>query len=235
MHRKQWSNSSRTQGLMPRSLPTDQENRLRILDASITVCRKQGVKATVSAIARQLHMSPANVYRFFPSKFALHDAVLERVLENSLKAASTNARRPVSAAARLTDHVLGQNRFMLDRMSDDRNLFDLMVVGSKQHWPAAETHRDELQLVARDLIQQGIKAHEFPQQDSALAADCFCASTVILHHPPTVQGAASWMRSVAPDDLISFAIRALRQAECSKTQGAPHLVRARQNASGQDA
>ncbi|MCA1494373.1 hypothetical protein I6F11_26110 [Ensifer sp. NBAIM29] len=38
-------------------------------------------------------------------------------------------------------------------------------------------------MVARDLIQQGIKAHEFPQQDSALAADCFRAATMILHHP----------------------------------------------------
>jgi AcrR family transcriptional regulator len=48
----------------------------RILDTAEEVLRRYGpAKATVIDVARALGVSHGNVYRFFPSKVALRDAV----------------------------------------------------------------------------------------------------------------------------------------------------------------
>lgn len=203
--------------LMPRNLQADPESRRRICDVSLAMCRRHGTKTTVAAVAQRLRMSPANIYRFYPSKFALYDAVLEHVLEKSLKAAVANAERPVSASERLKDHVLGERQFMLDGMSSERELFGLMLLGIEQSWPAVENHKAQLRLIVLGLIQQGIEACEFAPQDCEFAADCFCASTAMLSHPAKVKGKTALERQITPKNLISFLIRALRHAECPKS------------------
>ena len=53
----------------------------QILDASEDVLRRYGPdKATVVDVARELGVSHGSVYRHFPSKAALRDAVVERWL-----------------------------------------------------------------------------------------------------------------------------------------------------------
>src|SRR6516225_1502935 len=55
--------------------------RERILDAAEALFRRMGYsKTTVADIAGALSMSGANVYRFFPSKGAINDALCRRML-----------------------------------------------------------------------------------------------------------------------------------------------------------
>ena len=56
--------------------------RCRILATAERFFREIGYqKTTVSDIAKTLRMSPANVYRFFESKKAINEAVVERVTQ----------------------------------------------------------------------------------------------------------------------------------------------------------
>src|SRR5271156_4614112 len=60
---------------------TREETRARILDQSHALFRQFGYsKTTVADIARELEMSPANIYKFFPSKKALTEAAADRNL-----------------------------------------------------------------------------------------------------------------------------------------------------------
>src|SRR6516225_3894793 len=52
----------------------------RIVDTAIRLFKRYGMKMTVADIARELRMSPANVYKFFPSKKAVIEAIGERRL-----------------------------------------------------------------------------------------------------------------------------------------------------------
>ena len=61
--------------------PARQENVTRILDCAERLFRHYGYgKTNVADIARELGMSPANIYRFFASKVEIHQAVCGRML-----------------------------------------------------------------------------------------------------------------------------------------------------------
>ena len=68
--------------------PEAVDTATRVLDVADRLFRHYGwEKTTVADIARELGMSPANVYRFFPSKAAINEAIAERML--SERVAST--------------------------------------------------------------------------------------------------------------------------------------------------
>ena len=74
-----------------------------ILDAAEEVLRRYRRKATVVDVARALKVSHASVYRHFPSKAALRDAVTERWLARISAALEaivtlTNLRRTACTA-----------------------------------------------------------------------------------------------------------------------------------------
>ena len=57
------------------------DTRDRILDVAERLLRQIGYqKTTVGDIAKELRMSPANVYRFFESKKAIHQAVAQGLM-----------------------------------------------------------------------------------------------------------------------------------------------------------
>ena len=58
-------------------------------------------KTNVADIARDLGMSPANIYRFFASKTEIHQAICGRMLAGSYQQAFEISQLPISAADRL--------------------------------------------------------------------------------------------------------------------------------------
>ena len=77
------------------------ETRARIVETADTLFRRLGfAKTAVADIAAELGMSPANVYRFFPSKTAIVQAICQRCLSQVEEAAWAIARSKVPAAER---------------------------------------------------------------------------------------------------------------------------------------
>src|ERR1700733_6385039 len=59
----------------------ESDTRERILEVAERLFREIGYqKTTVADIAKMLRMSPANVYRFFDSKKAIHEGVARRMM-----------------------------------------------------------------------------------------------------------------------------------------------------------
>ena len=74
--------------------------RQRIVQAAIRLHREIGFKkTTVADIARGASMSPANVYRFFPSKQAIEEAVVADLFEHVSAAATLAARERLRSGA----------------------------------------------------------------------------------------------------------------------------------------
>jgi AcrR family transcriptional regulator len=88
-----------------RTKPDD--TRARIVETAEVLFRRLGfAKTAVADIAAELQMSPANVYRFFPSKTAIVQAICQRCLSQVEEAAWTIARSKVPAAQRIERLIL---------------------------------------------------------------------------------------------------------------------------------
>src|SRR5207237_7146542 len=72
-------------------------------------------KTTVADIAKELRMSPANVYRFFDSKKAIHEGVARTLMGGVEEVAQEIATRPGPAAARLRELMTTNNRMNSER------------------------------------------------------------------------------------------------------------------------
>src|SRR5947209_20417893 len=72
---------------------TEPDTRERILVVAERLFRQMGYqKTTVGDIAKELRMSPANVYRFFDSKKSIHEGVARTLMGE----VETEARRCVA-------------------------------------------------------------------------------------------------------------------------------------------
>lgn len=187
------------------------ENSERILDAAERLFRHYGyTKTNVADIAKELGMSPANIYRFFASKAEIHQALARRMLAASYDLAVASIRAGETAADGLRLYALGQHRMTLETMLHENKVHEMVVIAIAQQWQVIEEHLERIRVLVADLIEQGIKAGEFRQQNVEIASDCFMQATVALCHPQIIADCLAEGRPAKPEDLVEFAIRALR-------------------------
>jgi AcrR family transcriptional regulator len=191
---------------------TRQENVTRILDAAERLFRHYGyAKTTVADIARDLGMSPANVYRFFASKVEIHQAICGRMLAASYQMAYEACHLPVSASDRLRGFVEGQYQMTVDTMLDQEKVHEMVVVAIERDWHVIEKHVDSIHALIADVIRDGIASGEFAEQDADVASRCFGAATISLCHPQMVAQCLAKTNRATVDELVEFTIRALKK------------------------
>lgn len=191
---------------------TRQENVARILDAAERLFRHYGyAKTTVADIARDLGMSPANVYRFFASKVEIHQAICGRMLAASYQMAYDACHLPISASDRLRRFVEGQYQMTVDTMLDQEKVHEMVVVAIERDWHVIEKHVDSIHALIADVIREGMASGEFVEQDADVASRCFGAATMSLCHPQMVAQCLAKTNRATVDELIEFTIRALKK------------------------
>src|SRR3954453_22633701 len=105
------------------------DTRERILEVAERLFREIGYqKTTVGDIAKVLRMSPANVYRFFDSKKAIHEGVARGGMGEVEDAAHAIATRPGLAAERLRELMTSIHRMNSERYVVDCKLHEMVEV-----------------------------------------------------------------------------------------------------------
>ncbi|GEO86166.1 MULTISPECIES: TetR family transcriptional regulator [Alphaproteobacteria] len=189
-----------------------QENIRRILEAAERLFRHYGYgKTTVADIARDLGMSPANIYRFFDSKNEILQELCRSMLGAGHERALQIAAMPVSAEERLRRFVEMEHRMTVETMMDAEKVHEMVIVAIEQNWDAIERHIDRMNDVVETIISDGIADGEFVAQDARVAARCFGASTLLLSHPQLVAQCLYKENRASPQELTDFAIRALKR------------------------
>ena len=151
-----------------------QDATTRILDTAERLFRHYGyTKTTVSDIARELGMSPANVYRFFPTKAAIHEALADRMVVEREVAALKIARLPLSAADRLRMFAVESHKATVATMLDQQKVHEMVSVALEEQWAVIERHLDRMNAILAMIIRDGIRAGEFADRDADQAARCF--------------------------------------------------------------
>ncbi|MCW5315699.1 TetR family transcriptional regulator [Nostoc sp. KVJ3] len=156
----------------------------RILDAAEEVLRRYGLaKATVVDVARFLEVSHGTIYRHFPSKAALRDAVAERWLHRVSTPLAAIAQEPGSARERL--HRWFEQLMTLKRQKvlKEPELFATYSAITQEARGVVEAHIAELLRQITAIVESGISTNEFRVTDPQAAAKAVFQATVRFHHP----------------------------------------------------
>lgn len=190
--------------------------RRRIVEKASELFHHYGYqKTTVADIARELGMSPANVYRFFASKAELTKAVtllvtggLREAMEKGMETAEGNS------ADRLRQMVRQHFHHTRDSYTADRKIHDLLEAAMEEAWDEIEVHKAEMRGSFARLIREGIGKGEFADQDADTAAMLFQHSLVMFFHPALVAQTCRCLpeghQDLMFDPMVDFAIAALR-------------------------
>ncbi|MBE8987748.1 TetR family transcriptional regulator [Nostoc sp. LEGE 12450] len=156
----------------------------RILDAAEEVlCRYGLAKATVVDVARFLEVSHGTIYRHFPSKAALRDAVAERWLHRVSIPLAAIAEEQGSAVERL--HRWFEQLMILKRQKvlDEPELFATYSAIAQEARGVVQAHIVELVNQVAAIVESGISSNEFRVTDPQAAAKAVFQATVRFHHP----------------------------------------------------
>ena len=116
-----------------RTKPDD--TRERIMETAEALFRRLGfAKTAVADIAAELGMSPANVYRFFPSKNAIVEAICQRCLSEVEEAAWAIARSKAPAAQRIERLILEILAYHKENLLTEQRVNDIVLVAIEHNW-----------------------------------------------------------------------------------------------------
>lgn len=182
----------------------------RILSAAETLCTLYGIgKLNVCDIANHLRMSTASIYRFFPSKMAIHDRLVARILDTDFPPTHPGAEAGRSAEM-IRAFLLDLHQRAVALMQEKGNLFALLAVADEGRWPAFEAHVTRVRDVIAAYVSAGARAGEFPVTDSLRAAECLCASTAAVWEPRTLKHFPFRRTLITAESLVAFSIEPLR-------------------------
>jgi AcrR family transcriptional regulator len=168
-----------------RTKPDD--TRARIMDTAEALFRRLGyAKTAVADIAAELKMSPANVYRFFPSKNAIIEAICQRCLGELEDTAWAVARSRGSAAERLERLVLEILAYHRENHLTEQRVNDMVLAAIELSWGAIRAHKEHMRMVFEAVLREGIERGEFERVDPRETSRLMLISLVDFCHPVLV-------------------------------------------------
>ena len=185
------------------------DTRERILVVAERLFRQIGYqKTTVADIAKELRMSPANVYRFFESKKAIHESVARSLMGEVEEVAKAIVTKPGPAATRLRELLTTIHRMNSERYVGDSKLHEMVEIAMEESWEVCVAHMQAVTESIAGVIAQGVGSGEFVAPDVPLAALCVCTGMMRFFHPQMI---AQAMNKPGPsvDQMIDFVLAGL--------------------------
>ncbi|HXH43955.1 MAG TPA: TetR/AcrR family transcriptional regulator [Bradyrhizobium sp.] len=185
------------------------DTRDRILEVAERLFRQIGYqKTTVGDIAKELRMSPANVYRFFESKKAIHQAVARSLMGEVELEAQRIVARPGSVKERFRELLTTIHRMNTERYVGDNKLHEMVAIAMEEDWDVCVAHMECIAGVVGQMIAQGVASGEFEAPDLQLAALCSCTAMLRFFHPQMIAQCAT-KPGPTIDQMIDFVIAGL--------------------------
>lgn len=193
-----------------RPLRRDAErNRQRILEAARELFAERGLGVSLDEIARHAGVGVGTVYRRFPDKEQLIDALFEARLGEILAAATDSLAMPDPWEA--LAHFLERS---LELQVEDRALKELLLGTSTAH-ARIERGRQQIQPVVEAVLDRA-------QHAGVVREDLTVADLLMLQH--AIGEAAEYTREVAPEVWRRIMVIALDGLRPDRRRPSPMLV-----------
>lgn len=191
--------------------------RRRILEVAEALFRSIGYQKTaVADIARELGMSPANVYRFFPSKSAINEAIAERLLAAIGGELDAIADSPGPAADRLRAMLRLLHARHLELFFREKRMHDMVSAAMSEHWGVIAAFIARIEAAFARVLADGVARGEFAPVDPAVAARRLKQATFPWTHPMLIadcleKGIADEAQlAVELDGMLDLLLRGLK-------------------------
>jgi AcrR family transcriptional regulator len=182
----------------------------RILEVTEDVLRRFGlVKATVVDVARALDVSHGSVYRHFPSKASLRDAVAKRWLGRVSAPLEKIARGPGPAPARLERWLRALFAIKHKKVCDDPEMFATYLALAREAREVVKAHKDNLVDQIAYILSDGVKQGAFHVTDVNASARAVFDATIRYHHPAHSEEWNDPALAARIDALLTLLLRGL--------------------------
>ncbi len=182
----------------------------RILEVTEDVLRRFGLaKATVVDVARALDVSHGSVYRHFPSKASLREAVAKRWLERVSTPLAKIAESSDPAPAKLDRWLRTLFAAKQKRVLEDPEMFATYLALAQEACKTVKGHReclsDQLALILSDGVKQGV----FQVSDVKATALSILDASSRFHHPAHADEWKDPQLGARIDALIALLLRGI--------------------------
>lgn len=166
---------------------TADETRERIARVAEELFRRMGfAKTAVADIAAELGMSPANVYRFFPSKTAIVETICNRCLGEIEQEARAIARADLPPGQRLEDMFLAILQYHRDNFLVERRVHDMVLVAMENNWASIEGHKENIKALIASVLAEGVADGVFRPHPNTDVPEIIMGCMVCFCHPVLV-------------------------------------------------
>src|SRR5258705_9351137 len=187
----------------------ESDPRERILVVAERLFRQIGYqKTTVADIAKELRMSPANVYRFFDSKKSIHEGVARTLMGEVEVEAQRIVQAPGPASVRLREMMKTIHRMNTERYVGYSKLHEMVEIAMQEDWDVCVAHMECIASTLGQVIAQGGASGEFEVPDLQLASLCACTAMMRFFHPQMIAQCAT-KPGPTIDQMIDFVIAGL--------------------------
>jgi AcrR family transcriptional regulator len=182
----------------------------RILEATEDVLRRFGLaKATVVDVARALDVSHGSVYRHFPSKASLRQAVAKRWLDRANAPLAEIAEATGPAPARLEKWLRTMFAIKYSKVCEDPEMFRTYLTLAQEACEVVKCHKECLVDQVAHILSDGVKQGAFQVADTKATARAVFDATTRYHHPAHSD---EWTDPAQPariDALLTLLLRGL--------------------------
>ena len=186
------------------------DRREEILEAAQRLYDSIGFeKTTIGDVARELGMSPANLYRSFPNRQAIDDAIARRklsVIEDAAWAAARGGGDAATVLQRLSRAVLWETRRLL---FSDQRMHHLCAVAARERWPSVNAYLDGLRGALRHVIMEGQRSGAFRKTDPEALADAVNAALTRIWNPYMIEVFADEDLEATSDRICELLVNGL--------------------------
>jgi AcrR family transcriptional regulator len=183
--------------------------RARLISAAAQDIRQIGAaRMTMTGLATRLGMSHANIYRFFPHKAALVDAVLNQWLKGLETRLTDIADGPDPADDKLERYLTTLARAYADQLAQEAALFSLLA----QPLPDAaepERHAKRVLTLLTRIIEEGMATRLFGGADVKRGVQLAQDLAYRFISPLALGSAQDRASDTRRDRVIRSAVRAL--------------------------
>lgn len=163
-------------------------SEMRILAVAGEHLRQYGLRRfTVVAVAEEAGMTHANVYRYFPSRTALIDAVVDVWLKSAERKLADIADGPDPAEDKLERLILALAKANRDLLHDEPHLFAALSQAVAKRHAISRRNRTRVRALFERVIDDGIATGTFEPRDRDRAIAFVIDATHRFIHPASLE------------------------------------------------
>jgi AcrR family transcriptional regulator len=182
----------------------------RILEVTEDVLRRFGLtKATVVDVARALDVSHGSVYRHFPSKQSLRQAVAKRWLDRVNAPLQKVAESAGPAPAKLERWLRTMVSIKHKKLSEDPEMFQTYLTLAREACEVVKAHKDGLVDQIAQILSEGVQQGVFQVSDVKTSARAVFDATCRFHHPAHADEWSDPQLGARIDAMLALLLRGL--------------------------